>query len=107
MQTPVLKAPPQRTCDKSVRLPDIKTPDASPTRNTTLAPAAADLPTPVSRKEIAQGAANTPQGIGQVLAEDTPEHEYGVRVTWRRRQELMKYLKSRGRLKSSQIEVKL
>ncbi|KAM4675422.1 RAD9, HUS1, RAD1-interacting nuclear orphan protein 1 isoform 1-T2 [Discoglossus pictus] len=42
----------------------------------------------------------------QVLAEDTPEHEYGVRITWRRRQQLMRYLKARGRLKSSQILVK-
>ncbi|XP_018431981.1 PREDICTED: RAD9, HUS1, RAD1-interacting nuclear orphan protein 1 [Nanorana parkeri] len=107
LQTPVLKSPPERTCDKTVSPPDIKTPDASPTKNTSLAPATADLPTPVSRKEIAQGAANTPQGNGQVLAEDTPEHEYGVRVTWRRRKGLMKYLKSRGRLESSQIQVKL
>ncbi|XP_029455827.1 RAD9, HUS1, RAD1-interacting nuclear orphan protein 1 isoform X2 [Rhinatrema bivittatum] len=41
-----------------------------------------------------------------VLVEDTPEHEYGVRITWRRRQELMKYLKARGMLKSSEILVK-
>ncbi|XP_030069740.1 RAD9, HUS1, RAD1-interacting nuclear orphan protein 1 [Microcaecilia unicolor] len=41
-----------------------------------------------------------------VLVEDTPEHQYGMRITWRRRQKLMKYLKERGKLKSSEILVK-
>ncbi|KAM5170906.1 RAD9, HUS1, RAD1-interacting nuclear orphan protein 1 isoform 1-T3 [Mantella aurantiaca] len=107
LQTPLLESPPQRSCDNTASPPDIKTPDVSPTRDTLLAPATSALPTPVSRKETAQGAADTPQGKGEVLAEDTPEHEYGVRVTWRRRQGLMKYLKSKGRLQSSQIQVKL
>ncbi|NWW48791.1 RHNO1 protein, partial [Pedionomus torquatus] len=31
-----------------------------------------------------------------VLVTDTPEHEYGVKVTWRRRPHLMKYLQKRG-----------
>ncbi|NXG55568.1 RHNO1 protein, partial [Hemiprocne comata] len=30
------------------------------------------------------------------LVRDTPEHEYGVKVTWRRRPHLMKYLRERG-----------
>ncbi|NXK41653.1 RHNO1 protein, partial [Piprites chloris] len=30
------------------------------------------------------------------LVTDTPEHEYGVKVTWRRRPHLMKYLRERG-----------
>ncbi|CAH2276366.1 RAD9, HUS1, RAD1-interacting nuclear orphan 1 [Pelobates cultripes] len=42
----------------------------------------------------------------QVLAEDTPEHQYGMRVTWRRRERFMRYLKERGRLENSQILVK-
>ncbi|KFQ47589.1 RAD9, HUS1, RAD1-interacting nuclear orphan protein 1, partial [Pelecanus crispus] len=31
-----------------------------------------------------------------VLVTDTPEHEYGVKVTWRQRPHLMKYLQERG-----------
>ncbi|KFQ81204.1 RAD9, HUS1, RAD1-interacting nuclear orphan protein 1, partial [Phoenicopterus ruber ruber] len=31
-----------------------------------------------------------------VLVTDTPEHEYGVKVTWRQRPHLMKYLRERG-----------
>ncbi|NXI59287.1 RHNO1 protein, partial [Chloroceryle aenea] len=40
-----------------------------------------------------------PCGRGQsaaVLVKDTPEHQYGVRVTWRQRPQLMKYLQERG-----------
>ncbi|NXV97098.1 RHNO1 protein, partial [Calonectris borealis] len=40
-----------------------------------------------------------PCGRGEsaaVLVTDTPEHEYGVKVTWRRRPHLMKYLRERG-----------
>ncbi|NXN28660.1 RHNO1 protein, partial [Nycticryphes semicollaris] len=40
-----------------------------------------------------------PCGKGEsaaVLVTDTPEHEYGVKVTWRRRPHLMKYLQKRG-----------
>ncbi|XP_072256200.1 RAD9, HUS1, RAD1-interacting nuclear orphan protein 1 [Pyxicephalus adspersus] len=107
LQTPVTESPPQRSSDNMVSPPDIKTPDVSPTRNVLLAPATADPLTPVSRREMGQSATDTPNGPEQVLAEDTPEHEYGVRVTWRRRKGLMKYLKSRGRLQSSQIQVKL
>ncbi|NXS71077.1 RHNO1 protein, partial [Pandion haliaetus] len=33
---------------------------------------------------------------GAVLVTDTPEHEYGIRVTWRQRPHLMKYLRERG-----------
>lgn len=36
-----------------------------------------------------------------VLVRDTPEHEYGVRVTWRRRSLLMKYLREKGVLSTS------
>ncbi|NWU04487.1 RHNO1 protein, partial [Urocynchramus pylzowi] len=31
-----------------------------------------------------------------VLVTDTPEHEYGVKVTWRRRPHIMKYLREQG-----------
>ncbi|NXP26444.1 RHNO1 protein, partial [Scytalopus superciliaris] len=50
-----------------------------------------------SEKELALG--TDPCGRGEsaaVLVADTPEHEYGVKVTWRRRPHLMKYLRERG-----------
>ncbi|KAM9311463.1 RAD9, HUS1, RAD1-interacting nuclear orphan protein 1 [Gastrophryne carolinensis] len=109
LQTPLPESPPpppqERSSDSAVLPPDIQTPDVSPDHSRSPVPVTADAPTPVSRR---RGDPNTPlgNGPGQVLAEDTPEHEYGVRVTWRRRQALMKYLKSRGRLKSSQVLVK-
>ncbi|NXR24998.1 RHNO1 protein, partial [Cinclus mexicanus] len=31
-----------------------------------------------------------------VLVTDTPEHEYGIKVTWRRRPHIMKYLREQG-----------
>ncbi|NXR00189.1 RHNO1 protein, partial [Sagittarius serpentarius] len=48
-------------------------------------------------KELAFG--TDPCGRGEseaVLVTDTPEHEYGVKVTWRQRPRLMKYLWERG-----------
>ncbi|CAN2390336.1 positive regulation of G0 to G1 transition [Pristimantis euphronides] len=88
--------------------PDVRTPETKPTQSLSLC-AAAGGQTPLSRTwaEPCDAPSTTPgDGPGRVLAEDTPEQEYGVRLTWRRRQELMRYLKSRGRLKSSQILVK-
>ncbi|NWR19972.1 RHNO1 protein, partial [Emberiza fucata] len=40
-----------------------------------------------------------PCGRGEaaaVLVTDTPEHEYGMKVTWRRRPHIMKYLREQG-----------
>ncbi|KFP18428.1 RAD9, HUS1, RAD1-interacting nuclear orphan protein 1, partial [Egretta garzetta] len=40
-----------------------------------------------------------PCGRGEsaaILVADTPEHEYGVKVTWRQRPQLMKYLREKG-----------
>ncbi|NWV67669.1 RHNO1 protein, partial [Malurus elegans] len=48
-------------------------------------------------KELAFGV--DPCGRGEsaaVLVTDTPEHEYGIKVTWRRRPHLMKYLREQG-----------
>ncbi|XP_010014969.1 PREDICTED: RAD9, HUS1, RAD1-interacting nuclear orphan protein 1 [Nestor notabilis] len=41
-----------------------------------------------------------------VLVTDTPEHEYGVKVTWRRRPLIMKYLQETGKLSAADILVK-
>ncbi|XP_069807705.1 RAD9, HUS1, RAD1-interacting nuclear orphan protein 1 [Dendropsophus ebraccatus] len=79
--------------------PDIRTPEPNPPP----AGEGAEIQTPLSRRW--DDPCDT-QDPGRVLAEDTPEHEYGIRPTWRRRQRLMRYLKSRGRLKSSEILVK-
>ncbi|NXB09516.1 RHNO1 protein, partial [Cnemophilus loriae] len=48
-------------------------------------------------KELAFGI--DPCGSGEsaaVLVTDTPEHEYGIKVTWRRRPHIMKYLREQG-----------
>ncbi|XP_053827438.1 RAD9, HUS1, RAD1-interacting nuclear orphan protein 1 [Vidua macroura] len=50
-----------------------------------------------------------PCGRGEaaaVLVTDTPEHEYGVKVTWRRRPHIMKYLREQGKLSAADILVK-
>lgn len=39
------------------------------------------------------------------LVQDTPEQQYGVKVTWRRRMEVMKFLKDRGKLSNREILV--
>uniref|UniRef100_A0A8D0KUT6 RAD9-HUS1-RAD1 interacting nuclear orphan 1 n=1 Tax=Strix occidentalis caurina TaxID=311401 RepID=A0A8D0KUT6_STROC len=57
--------------------------------------------------ELASG--TDPCGSGEaaaVLVTDTPEHEYGVKVTWRQRPHLMKYLQERGKLSAADILVK-
>lgn len=50
-----------------------------------------------------------PCGRGEaaaVLVTDTPEHEYGVKVTWRRRPHVMRYLREQGKLSAADILVK-
>ncbi|NXT96679.1 RHNO1 protein, partial [Anhinga rufa] len=50
-----------------------------------------------------------PCGAGEsaaVLVTDTPEREYGVRVTWRRRPRLRRYLQERGELSAADVLVK-
>ncbi|XP_016160484.1 PREDICTED: RAD9, HUS1, RAD1-interacting nuclear orphan protein 1 [Ficedula albicollis] len=57
--------------------------------------------------ELALG--TDPCGRGEaaaVLVTDTPEHEYGVKVTWRRRPHIMKYLREQGKLSAADILVK-
>ncbi|KAM9245531.1 RAD9, HUS1, RAD1-interacting nuclear orphan protein 1 [Leptosomus discolor] len=59
-------------------------------------------------KELAFGI--DPCGSGEsaaVLVTDTPEHQYGVKVTWRRRPHLMKYLQEKGKLSAADILVKV
>uniref|UniRef100_UPI00398F1941 RAD9, HUS1, RAD1-interacting nuclear orphan protein 1 n=1 Tax=Pristiophorus japonicus TaxID=55135 RepID=UPI00398F1941 len=41
----------------------------------------------------------------KVLVQDTPEHEYGLKATWRRRPHIMQYLKDCGKLTSTDVLV--
>ncbi|XP_078423706.1 RAD9, HUS1, RAD1-interacting nuclear orphan protein 1 [Cetorhinus maximus] len=41
----------------------------------------------------------------EVWVQDTPEREYGVKATWRRRPHIMQYLKDRGKLTNSDVLV--
>ncbi|XP_046878702.1 RAD9, HUS1, RAD1-interacting nuclear orphan protein 1 [Hypomesus transpacificus] len=43
----------------------------------------------------------------ETLVGDTPERDYGVKVTWRRRQGLMKLLKERGKLSTSETLISI
>ncbi|XP_051886440.1 RAD9, HUS1, RAD1-interacting nuclear orphan protein 1 [Pristis pectinata] len=40
-----------------------------------------------------------------VLVQDTPEHEYGLKATWRRRPHIMQFLKDHGKLTSTDVLV--
>ncbi|CAJ0918414.1 unnamed protein product [Ranitomeya imitator] len=99
-----LPGPEGHNCSRIPSPPDIRTQRRALIETPCFPPAQQRLP--LIRRRA--GAPDTPPaaGPGQILAEDTPEHEYGLRLTWRRRQGLMTFLKSRGRLKSSQILVK-
>ncbi|XP_072195489.1 RAD9, HUS1, RAD1-interacting nuclear orphan protein 1 isoform X2 [Excalfactoria chinensis] len=44
--------------------------------------------------------------LATTLVMDTPEHEYGIKVTWRHRPHLLKYLRDRGKLSTADILVK-
>ncbi|XP_005234472.2 RAD9, HUS1, RAD1-interacting nuclear orphan protein 1 [Falco peregrinus] len=58
-------------------------------------------------KELAFGTDACVRGESpEVLVTDTPEHEYGIKVTWRQRPHLMKYLQERGKLSAADILVK-
>lgn len=50
----------------------------------------------------------TPPGHQQpdILVPDTPERDYGLKVTWRRRTSLMLSLKESGRLSNSQVSIR-
>uniref|UniRef100_A0A663FLB9 RAD9-HUS1-RAD1 interacting nuclear orphan 1 n=1 Tax=Aquila chrysaetos chrysaetos TaxID=223781 RepID=A0A663FLB9_AQUCH len=104
-ETPLLPVEPE-----VLSPPDVETPPAPSVRNRRRSSA---LP-PSSRrawhpeKELAFGIDPCGSGeSGAVLVTDTPEHEYGVRVAWRRRPRLMQYLRERGKLSAADILVKV
>ncbi|KGL87280.1 RAD9, HUS1, RAD1-interacting nuclear orphan protein 1, partial [Charadrius vociferus] len=97
-ESPLLPAP--QTVEPEVfSPPDVETPQTPSVRNwrhsSTLPQGSSHAWHP--EKELAFGI--DPCGREEsaaVLVTDTPEHEYGVKVTWRRRPHLMKYLRERG-----------
>lgn len=104
-ETPLLPVEPELSSP-----PDVETPPAPSVRNRRRSSGA--LP-PSSRrawhpeKDLAFGVDPCGSGeSGAVLVTDTPEHEYGLRVTWRRRPRLMQYLRERGKLSAADILVK-
>lgn len=44
--------------------------------------------------------------MAATLVMDTPEREYGIKVTWRHRPHILKYLRDRGKLSTADITVK-
>ncbi|XP_055973761.1 RAD9, HUS1, RAD1-interacting nuclear orphan protein 1 [Sorex fumeus] len=79
-------------CPHACTLPDIRTPE----------PAAAS-------RQGENSLPGAPMGTepGPVLVRDTPEDKYGLKVTWRRRQQLLAFLQDRGKLSPSQVHVKI
>ncbi|KAG8509012.1 RAD9, HUS1, RAD1-interacting nuclear orphan protein 1 [Galemys pyrenaicus] len=82
--------------------PDIQTPESS----------TKDGPTPPDLREnilparsLYTSTPKSPQSV-PILAEDTPEEKYGIKVTWRRRRHLLTYLQEKGKLSKSQFLVK-
>ncbi|XP_012506507.1 PREDICTED: RAD9, HUS1, RAD1-interacting nuclear orphan protein 1 isoform X2 [Propithecus coquereli] len=83
--------------------PDIQTPELSSVR---------EEPVPSDQKEnslpscsLHTTTTSSPEP-GPILVKDTPENKYGIKVTWRRRQHLLAYLRERGKLSRSQFLVK-
>ncbi|XP_050768202.1 RAD9, HUS1, RAD1-interacting nuclear orphan protein 1 [Gymnogyps californianus] len=107
-ETPLLPAP-QPVEPEVFSSPDVETPQVPFIRNWRCS---STLPQRRSHawhpeKELAFGI--DPCGTGEsaaVLVTDTPEHEYGVKVTWRQRPHLMKYLRERGKLSAADVLVK-
>ncbi|XP_009696685.1 PREDICTED: RAD9, HUS1, RAD1-interacting nuclear orphan protein 1 [Cariama cristata] len=108
-ETPLLPAP-QPVEPDIFSPPDVETPEVPSARNWRCSS------TPPQRHSHAWHPENEEQAFGidpdgkgesaAVLVADTPEHEYGVKVTWRKRPHLMKYLRERGKLSATDILVK-
>ncbi|XP_008048453.1 RAD9, HUS1, RAD1-interacting nuclear orphan protein 1 [Carlito syrichta] len=83
--------------------PDIQTPESSFVEEEPVPPEQKENSPP--RGPLHTSTPSSPEP-GPVLAEDTPEDRYGVKVTWRRRRHLLAYLRERGKLSRSQFLVK-
>ncbi|XP_028661397.1 RAD9, HUS1, RAD1-interacting nuclear orphan protein 1 [Erpetoichthys calabaricus] len=103
-----------REPENSTRFGDLSTNDAStpPTVYTPVANLCSSVGehhkhSPVMDLRFLNYIAQTPCAVdhNDILVQDTPEKEYGLKVTWRRRKTVMKYLKDRGKLTRSEILV--
>lgn len=83
--------------------PDIQTPESSSVKQVGLPPDQKENSLPSCSLHTSTPESPEP---GPVLVKDTPEEKYGVKVTWRRRQHLLTYLRERGKLSKSQFLVK-
>ncbi|XP_072510136.1 RAD9, HUS1, RAD1-interacting nuclear orphan protein 1 isoform X2 [Notamacropus eugenii] len=84
--------------------PDIQTPEQSPVKDS------GHIPTD-QRQHMRKSCPllmDPPKSPdpGPVLVADTPEEKYGLKVTWRRRYQLLTYLREKGKLSMSQFLVK-
>lgn len=79
--------------------PEVETPEM-PHRSSASSASVSHLLFPPNQARTPPRTQNT-----SVLVEDTPEKDYGLRVTWRRRKGLMKVLMDRGKLLVTDTEV--
>ncbi|XP_003771367.2 RAD9, HUS1, RAD1-interacting nuclear orphan protein 1 [Sarcophilus harrisii] len=91
--------------DYMVIPPDIQTPEQSPVKDSGHIPT--DHRQHVKRScPLLTDPPKSPDP-GPVLVADTPEEKYGLKVTWRRRHQLLCYLREKGKLNMSQCLVKI
>lgn len=65
------------------------------------------LPQSSSRAELVSSVNHCgSEQLAATLVTDTPERDYGIKVTWRHRPHLLKYLRDRGKLSTADILVK-
>ncbi|XP_049738167.1 RAD9, HUS1, RAD1-interacting nuclear orphan protein 1 [Loxodonta africana] len=83
--------------------PDIQTPGSSPVKEKPILPDQKENSLPSCSLRTSTPKSPDP---GPVLVKDTPQEKYGIKVTWRRRQNLLACLRERGRLSRSQFLVK-
>ncbi|NXE81622.1 RHNO1 protein, partial [Cochlearius cochlearius] len=97
-EMPLLPAP-QPVEPEVFNPPDVEIPQALSVRNWRCSSALPQTSSHAWRPEEELAFGIDPCGRGEsaaVLVADTPEHEYGVKVTWRQRPHLMRYLRENG-----------
>ncbi|MFT7812627.1 CL032 protein-like [Arapaima gigas] len=77
--------------------PNVETPDTQRSRTNTESPPSFGVRAPVTPENQAL----------DILVNDTPEEDYGMRVTWRRRKRLMNILLEQGQLSYTDITVNI
>ncbi|KAF3705230.1 RAD9, HUS1, RAD1-interacting nuclear 1 [Channa argus] len=90
-------SPPASTEHSSVDPPpDVDTPKAAQDRRK-------DISFPSVLFQLAQPCTPPCSGPAEILVANTPERDYGLKVTWRRRRGLMLLLKKKGHLSESDV----